>query len=99
MLGKTPDELGIAKGTVVPPEGGWQEHTCYIVEVAWRSGNPIHRVILSVGFLNGRIPLGGSYTSFLCSYATDGEYFHPTLAYYIKAIAPIKGIGSLEKEL
>lgn len=35
------------------PEGGWKEHTMYLVEVAWNANNPIHHAVLHIGFLHG----------------------------------------------
>ena len=37
---------------VIPPEGGWKEHTLYLVWVAFRKSNPVHCAYLEVGFLN-----------------------------------------------
>ena len=36
----------------IPPEGGWEEHSCYVVEVSKQQGNPIFSGILHVGFLD-----------------------------------------------
>lgn len=105
----TPHDLGIAKGTCIPPEGGWQNQTYYVVDIAWRDSNPVHRAILYVGFVPSTPPkvphfpqLAGGYTCIMqdmATYMVDGISFSCVQhAYYIKAIAAIPGIGALEKE-
>lgn len=34
-------------------EHNLKEHTCYLVEVCYSKGNPIHEAILFIGFNNG----------------------------------------------
>ncbi len=106
----TPDILGIAKGTCIPPEGGWKDQTYYVVDLAWRSVNVIHRAILYVGFVPRepfygkhapRFPdLAGGYTSLMQDEgsARDNGLLNLQHAHYIKAIAAIPGIGALDKE-
>ena len=36
----------------IPPEGGWEENTCYICEVSTGYGNPIFSAIMYSGLLN-----------------------------------------------
>jgi hypothetical protein len=98
-MGKTPLALGIKRGTFIPPEGGWQEHTCYVVDVAYGQFNPIHRAILSIGFIpDPKRPFAGGYTSMMGTVDTD-EFEPPGSLYYIKAVAAIPGIGATLKEL
>lgn len=40
------------QGTVIAPEGGWKPSTYYLVEVSFRSTNPIHHAIFYTGFLD-----------------------------------------------
>jgi hypothetical protein len=35
----------------IPPEGGWKEGTFYLVDVAHKSTNPVHKALLHVVFL------------------------------------------------
>ncbi len=37
--------------TIIPPRGGWKEHTWYLVDVSYSKNNPIHRDLLYTGFL------------------------------------------------
>ena len=41
----------VPKKEIVTPEGGWKEHTYYVVQVSYSSTNPVHTAILGVGFL------------------------------------------------
>ena len=70
----------------------YKEGHIYIVEVAWRSSNPVHRAILHVGFLNkdGNF---GSYCEVWCNSYEEFEYAGN--AYYLKVI---KDLGPLEDE-
>lgn len=36
---------------IVPPPGGWKEHTVYVVRVSWSPHNPTYRALFHVGFL------------------------------------------------
>lgn len=47
-----------AERTIIPPEGGWVPRTYYVVEVASRPSNLIHRAIFYSGFLNEGVPAG-----------------------------------------
>lgn len=79
--------------TIIPPEGGWEERTYYVVEVAYRTSNLIHRAIFYTGFLNGnkeRTEPGG-YNDIWCgSYEVGQRPFRS--AHYLKAISKIEGI-------
>ena len=44
--------------TVIPPEGGWQSNTLYLVDVAYFENNPIHRALFFSGFLHKGKPNG-----------------------------------------
>lgn len=50
------------KRTVIPPVGGWKEHTLYLVRVSYRDSNPIHHALFLSGFLNNKgEPAGYNY--------------------------------------
>lgn len=70
----------------------YKEGHVYIVDVAWRSSNPIHRAILHIGFLNKAGSFGGYCEVWRNSYA-DWEYAGN--AHYLKVI---KDLGPLEDE-
>lgn len=81
-LNRTPAELKI-KRCVIPPPGGWNPNTYYIVDVAFNSSNPIHRAIFYTGFLSkGGHPQG--YNSFVTS-----DNAEISDAYYVKALAEL----------
>ena len=87
MTTELPAERGI-----FPPDGGWKELTHYVVDIAWRSTNPIHRGILYVGFLNGRpeLPLSGGYTGMMYSDSESlFEFGNPERAYYLRPVCEI----------
>lgn len=102
----TPQMAGIAKGTCIPPEGGWKDQTYYVVEISWNSHNPVYRAILYVGFVPSTPPklprfpeLAGGYTSLMqdTSGIADNGVVSVQDLYYIKAIAAIPGIGALDQ--
>lgn len=72
----------LPKGTVIPPEGGWTNHTAYLVDVAWRANNPIHRAILHVGFMDG--PRFGNHCEVWSNCYDEAE--HARGAFYLKAV-------------
>jgi len=41
----------VTEKEIVTPEGGWKEHTYYVIQVSYSSNNPVHTAILGVGFL------------------------------------------------
>lgn len=43
---------------IIPPENGWEERTWYLVDVSYKSGNPVHKSLLYTGFLNDGNPSG-----------------------------------------
>lgn len=76
---------------IVPPVEGWEENTWYLVEVSYRSQNPIHRALFYSGFLNGQpegtAPWPGSYSGIIP--ANYVSYDPPTpinRIHYLKAI-------------
>lgn len=81
--------------TILEPEGsfiepsGWKEQTYYVVDVAFSAGNPVHRRILYVGFLNGEPgrPLSGGYTCLLLAAGDTGS--NPEKLHYLKPICEI----------
>ena len=54
----TPSELGISKGTVIPPKGGGRARTWYIVNVSYSATNTIHKSLFFTGFLTDGKPSG-----------------------------------------
>lgn len=71
----------------IPPKGGWEPQSHYVVEVSVRHGNPIFPAILYTGFLNGPNNTPGGYSGV---YINTSEA-HPDIKYfmYIKAIRKI----------
>lgn len=67
----------------IPPEGGWEEHTSYVVEVSEQQGNPVFGAILEVGFLNKGDLL------FWQPLAIKGSIYSISDFQYIKAIRKI----------
>lgn len=39
---------------IIPPEGGWQKSSLYLVEVAYNPNNPIHVSTFYTGFLDAK---------------------------------------------
>ena len=72
---------------IIPPENGWRAEAYYVVDIAVRSTNIIHRSIFYTGFLNGKDDAPGGYN----------KVFNPTYdscleikdAYYMRAIREI----------
>lgn len=42
----------VEESKVIPPEEGWKENTCYLVDVSYSQDNPVHRAIFIVGFID-----------------------------------------------
>ena len=68
---------------IVPPEGGWQEHTWYLVLVSWGKGNPVHYGIMFTGFLDRDGEPGGYSGITPIRYIEDNPF---QKAYYLKAM-------------
>lgn len=75
---------------IIPPVGGWKENTVYLVDVAWKAANPVHRAMLHVGFVHadGRF---GNYcevwlNNYDCPESAGG-------AYYLKAVRELVDMG------
>lgn len=45
---------------LIPPEGGWESHTWYIVDVQYCATNPVHRSLFYSGFCDPKNPGGSS---------------------------------------
>ena len=45
----------------IPPKGGWEPQSHYVVEVSAFDGNPVFKAILYTGFLNGPNNEPGGY--------------------------------------
>ena len=89
------DKLGglPSKRQVIPPEGGWKDWTHYVVEVSYRSTNPIFRRILYVGFLGKPDrPLSGGYTSMVLTQSDDHNW-NPEGLYFLRAVCEIEELA------
>jgi hypothetical protein len=86
------NQLPPSAKTVIPPPNGWEDQTYYVVEVAHRTTNPIHRAILYVGFIPNKPhnPLAGGYTTLWS--ATYGQEYNPMKLHYLKFISKIEGL-------
>ena len=81
-----------AKRQITPPAGGWKEDHAYLVEVAWKPTNPIHRAILHVGFLDKQTNAFGGYCEVWCnSYEDMPSASH---AHYLKVVRELGKIGA-----
>lgn len=66
----------------IPPEGGWEEHTCYVVEFSKQQGTPISVAIVEVGFLgkekspalSEKLIIKGWFTDILIGPIKDFQY-------------------------
>ena len=83
---------GEVENLIEPPEGGWKEKTWYLVDVAFRPSNPVHRAVLAVGFMHDDGP--GAYT-FLYnpSYDMPERFEH---IYYLRVVREILGPDGME---
>ena len=69
----------------IPPKGGWEPQSHYVVEVSVGHGNTIFKAILYTGFLNGPNNTPGGYSGiFVNTTYPDIRKFM-----YIKAIRKI----------
>lgn len=83
-----PADLGIEKGTRIPPPDGWEDGGLYVVEVSYAPNNPIHTSILWVGFISSGEPAGYSYVYDNAS--GTSKYSEP---YYLKVISKIAQVS------
>lgn len=68
----------------IPPEDGWEEHSCYVVELSKEQGNPILSGILYVGFLtSNKQPFNYTYLH------TNSRVYQMKDFQYIKVIRKI----------
>jgi len=82
---RTPSELGIKKGTTVPPKGGWKASTYYIVEVAFSSCNVIFKTLFYSGFL-----VEGEPSAFNGILSTQSDAHRLKDTYYLKAVEELE---------
>lgn len=68
----------------------FKEGHVYIVDVAWKSCNPVHRAILHMGFLTGKGKFG-AYCAVWCNNYDDPR--PASSAYYLKVV---KDLGPLK---
>lgn len=83
------------KKAIIPPEGGWEPDTYYVVEVAFTSTNVIHHSIFYTGFLT-KEGVPGAYNRIMnASYSNYEPQYTITDAYYMKAVSKI---GKLDQD-
>ena len=70
----------------------FKEGHIYLVDVAWRSSNPVHRAILHVGFLNNDKSFGGYCEVWSNNYDEARRAYS---AYYLKVI---KDLGHIKPD-
>ncbi len=54
------DLMPPSKRTIIAPQGGWLQYSYYVVDVSFRSTNPVHRAIFYTGFLRDGEPDGNN---------------------------------------
>jgi len=74
------------------PEGGWEESTWYLVEVAYSRYNIIHRALFFSGFLHEGEPTG--YNQFV-SAGYENELLTYDQACYLKVIRKVVNASEL----
>lgn len=77
--------------TILPPDGGWKPRTYYVVDVAYRATNPVHRAVFYSGFLHNGHPSG--YNSVWCATYEVGDVYSINECYYLKAVSEIDGLS------
>jgi len=80
---------------IIVPEGGWERKSYYLVEVSYRSTNPIHRAIFYTGFLNGPNGEPCNYAEFWGGYDSPVPY---SRAYYLKPISLLVAEWDMKSE-
>ena len=65
------------------PEGGWKEHTWYLCLGAFSTTNPIHEVVMCVGFVDDEGNPSG-YSSLLS--VTGGDKLNFNSLYFLQPI-------------
>lgn len=81
------------KKTIIPPGGGWEPRTYYVVDVAFSSHNVVHRSIFYSGFLNGDNEGPGGYNVVWNASYEVGDHYPISKCHYLKVISKIEGIG------
>ena len=67
---------------IIPPAEGWQEHTLYLVDVAYRPTNLTHKAFFHVGFLSNGQP--AAYSEIWCNTYDHAYKFRD--AWYLRAV-------------
>jgi len=91
----------VKNSTIIPPKEGWQEHTWYLVEVAYNRHNPVHLSLFFSGFLNERGRTPGGYNGLQpLNYAgsSDGEATQITGVFYLKVLKKVISQEEAESE-
>ncbi len=75
--------------TIIPPVGGWEENTYYVVEVSHMATRPIHRAIFFSGLLDEGCNEPGTYNA-AWSGTYEPGYQTPIMGlHYLKVISTI----------
>ena len=74
-------EVVLVRPFFYKPKEGWKPHTWYLIDVAYRNTNPIHRAVLHTGFLDNDEP--SSYNFIVAPSYGPVEYGS---AHYLKPI-------------
>lgn len=83
----------MAKQTIIPPEGGWKEHTLYLVECSYFAQNPVHRALFHCVFVkNGRPGNYNGVTQFGCG---DNSFVTINNIYYMRVIRALTEPGEM----
>lgn len=84
-----------AKNGQFPPPEGWVPNAYYVVAVAWRRSNPVHKALLYTGQPN---PVTGSpfgEGAGITEASYEGQFYSPNDAYYLEYITPIGILNDL----
>lgn len=81
---------------VIPPEGGWEDHTWYIVDVKYASNNPVHRALFFTGFVDKKTNQPGAYSGVIpIEYVTD-EKTELSGMKYVRFFKKLLNVNTLE---
>ena len=81
---ENPNVQFVKESQIIPPEGGWIEHTLYLVEVSTGPNNPVHEAYFMVGFLNDAGKGWHSFGGYTRLSSQDGSSYER--CHYIKAL-------------
>lgn len=79
------EDCMVDKKGIIPPDGGWEERSWYLVEVSYFKGNPIHQSLFFTGFLQEGQP--GGYNSVVPIHGTaDHQHTQINDVRYLNAL-------------